>query len=169
LVFGKRLVGHRDEDGPTDLFLGELSRGHRHVRELREELLPQIQHAVAEPARSRGVPVEVLDRLRPLRHRAAAYDALPYAPHGIRSGQHMDFAVPQDYADLLSSFRSFLDREVRAVQERYAQALQDDVLSEEMRAGGLKLRRRSAELGLYGAYMPEAVGGQDLSALGHTL
>src|SRR5438270_450100 len=24
----------------------------------------------------------------------------------------MDFAVPQDYADLLSSFRSFLDREV---------------------------------------------------------
>src|SRR5437870_12467917 len=32
----------------------------------------------------------------------------------------MDFAIPQDYADLLSSFRSFLDREVRPVEDRYA-------------------------------------------------
>ena len=28
----------------------------------------------------------------------------------------MDFDVPQDYRDLLASFRSFLDREVRPVE-----------------------------------------------------
>src|SRR2546423_863894 len=81
----------------------------------------------------------------------------------------MDFAVPQEYAELLSSFRSFLDREVRPVEEQHAQALQDDVFSEEMREEGLKLRRRSAELGFYAAYMPGGVGGQALPALGPPL
>src|SRR3989442_9066244 len=84
-------------------------------------------------------------------------------------GSRMDFAVPQDYADLLSSFRSFLDREVRPVEERHAQALQEDVFTEEMREEGLKLRRRSAELGFYSAYMPEEAGGMGLPALGYTL
>src|SRR5437588_7376652 len=81
----------------------------------------------------------------------------------------MDFAVPQDFQDLLASFRSFLDREVRPVEERHAQEMQEEVFTEGMREEGLALRRRSAELGFYAAHMPEAVGGMGLPALGYTL
>jgi alkylation response protein AidB-like acyl-CoA dehydrogenase len=81
----------------------------------------------------------------------------------------MDFALPQDYRELLSSFRSFLDREVRPVEERYAHQMQEDVFTEDMREEGLQLRRRSAELGFYAAYMPEEVGGMGLPTLGYTL
>jgi acyl-CoA dehydrogenase len=81
----------------------------------------------------------------------------------------MDFAIPQDYQDLLASFRSFLEREVRPVEELYAVQIQDDVFTEEMREAGLALRRKSAELGFYAAHMPESVGGQGLSNLGSAL
>ena len=86
---------------------------------------------------------------------------------GYRSS--MDFSVPQDYQDLLASFRSFLDREVRPVEERHAPQMQEDVFTDEMREEGLALRRQSAELGFYAAHMPEEVGGMGLPALGYTL
>jgi acyl-CoA dehydrogenase len=81
----------------------------------------------------------------------------------------MDFTIPDEYQDLLASFRAFLDREVRPVEERYQPQIQDDVFTEEMRQRGLALRRQSAELGFYAAHMPESVGGQGLSNLGYTL
>ena len=81
----------------------------------------------------------------------------------------MDFEIPEEYRDLLGSFRSFLDREVRPVEEVYAQKLQDDVFDDDMREEGLHLRRRSAELGFYAAHMPAEVGGQGLSTLGYTV
>jgi acyl-CoA dehydrogenase len=81
----------------------------------------------------------------------------------------MDFSIPDDYQQLLSSFRSFLDREVRPVEERFQPDLQDDRFTDEMKEEGLRLRRKSAELGFYAAHMPESVGGQGLSNLGYTL
>ncbi len=81
----------------------------------------------------------------------------------------MDFSVPDDVRQLLDSFRSFLEREVRPVEERYADRFQEDAFDEEMTEAGLALRRRSAELGFYAAYMPEEVGGGGLSNLGYTL
>src|ERR671931_1020470 len=81
----------------------------------------------------------------------------------------MDFTIPDEYQDLLAGFRSFLDREVQPVEERYQPQIQDDVFTEEMRQEGLALRRKSAELGFYAAHMPESVGGQGLSNLGYTL
>lgn len=81
----------------------------------------------------------------------------------------MDFSIPDEYRDLLGSFRSFVDREVRPVEDRYRQQLQDEVFDEEMREAGLALRRRSAELGFYAAHMPEEVGGGGLPNLGYTL
>ncbi len=81
----------------------------------------------------------------------------------------MDFSIPTEYRDLLSSFRSFLEREVRPVEERFQPEIQDDVVTEEMKEAGLGLRRRSAELGFYAAHMPESVGGQGLSNLGYSL
>ncbi|MDQ4005195.1 MAG: acyl-CoA dehydrogenase family protein, partial [Actinomycetota bacterium] len=81
----------------------------------------------------------------------------------------MDFSIPDEYRDLLDSFRAFLDREVRPVEDRYRARLQDDEWDEEMREAGLALRRRSAELGFYGAHMPEEVGGWGLSTIATTL
>ena len=81
----------------------------------------------------------------------------------------MDFAINEEHQDLLASFRSFLGREVRPVEERYQPEIQEDEFTEEMRQSGLTLRRRSAELGFYAAHMPESVGGSGLSNLGYTL
>jgi acyl-CoA dehydrogenase len=81
----------------------------------------------------------------------------------------MDFRVPDELQALVDSYRSFLDREVRPVEERFALRLQEDELTDEIREEGLRLRRRSAELGFYAAHMPESVGGQGLSSLGYTL
>jgi acyl-CoA dehydrogenase len=81
----------------------------------------------------------------------------------------MDFTIPEEIQELVASFRSFLDREVRPVEERFRPDFADDRFTEEMREAGLALRRRSAELGFYAAHMPESVGGQGLSNLGYTL
>jgi acyl-CoA dehydrogenase len=81
----------------------------------------------------------------------------------------MNFSVAPEHAELLTTFRSFLDREVRPVEDRHRPQMQQDVLTEEIREAGLALRRRSAELGFYAAYMPESVGGSGLSNLGYTL
>src|SRR5207237_103330 len=70
---------------------------------------------------------------------------------------------------LTSSFRSFLDREVRPVEERFVPQFEHDDLTPEMREAAVGLRRRSAELGFYAAHMPESVGGGGLSNLGYTL
>ena len=77
--------------------------------------------------------------------------------------------MPDEYRELLDSFRSFVDREVRPVEHRYRPKLQDDVFDDDMREAGLALRRRSAELGFYAAHMPEEVGGWGLTNLAYTL
>jgi acyl-CoA dehydrogenase len=81
----------------------------------------------------------------------------------------VDFTVPDELQQLLESFRSFLEREVRPVEERFAPQFQEDVLSEEILEEAVRLRRRSAELGFYAAHMPESVGGSGLSNLGYSL
>jgi len=86
-----------------------------------------------------------------------------------RSVPAVDFTIPQEYEDLVGSFRSFLEREARPLEERFAQELQEESLTEEARQEGLSLRRRSAEAGFYAAYMPEEVGGGGLPSLGYTL
>jgi acyl-CoA dehydrogenase len=81
----------------------------------------------------------------------------------------MDFSVPEDLKALVASFRSFLHREVRPVEDGFAERLRQDDWDEEMTSAGIHLRRRSAELGFYAAHMPEEVGGGGLSNLGYTL
>ena len=81
----------------------------------------------------------------------------------------MDFTVPVEYEEVVRSFRSFIGREVRPVEARFAERLHDDAFDDEMREAGLALRRRSAELGFYAAHMPEEVGGWGASNLLYTL
>ncbi|MFA5787711.1 MAG: acyl-CoA dehydrogenase family protein [Actinomycetota bacterium] len=78
----------------------------------------------------------------------------------------MDFSVPAELADLRASFRAFLDREVRPVDERFRVEIQEDVATGEMRDAATALRRKSCEQGFYAAYFPEEEGGWGLSKLG---
>ncbi len=81
----------------------------------------------------------------------------------------MEFSVPPELAELRAGFQTFLAREVTPVEERFLRQIQDDLWTDEMRAAALDLRRKSAEVGYYGAYMPEEVGGWGVSTLGYTL
>lgn len=81
----------------------------------------------------------------------------------------MDFTIPEELTQLRQAYASFLDREVRPVEESYRQQLQLGEWTDEMQQAALDLRRRSASEGFYACYLPEEVGGQGVSTLGTTL
>ena len=82
----------------------------------------------------------------------------------------MDFSIPEELTALRASFASFLDREVRPLEE----SLQEEFWSpspdrDRLRAAAEQVKHRSAQEGFFAAHMPEEVGGQGLSTLGMTL
>ncbi|MDQ1249994.1 MAG: hypothetical protein QG597_4371 [Actinomycetota bacterium] len=82
----------------------------------------------------------------------------------------MDFTIPDELSDLRASFATFLEREVRPLDEE----LQPEFWSrcpdqDRVAAAAALVARRSAEEGFFAAHMPESVGGQGLSTLGMTL
>ena len=82
----------------------------------------------------------------------------------------MDFTIPAELQSLRESFATFLDREVRPLEEElnpqfWAYSPDLSVIEEAART----VRLRSAAEGFYAAHMPEDVGGQGLSTLGMTL
>ena len=77
----------------------------------------------------------------------------------------MDFAVPQEYAELQKQMRGFIDRELRPLEEAEVDKEKDDV-PVELRD---RVRRRSAKLGFYAADFPEDLGGSGLPQLGMVL
>ncbi|MDX6287530.1 MAG: hypothetical protein QOG53_3015 [Frankiales bacterium] len=82
----------------------------------------------------------------------------------------MDFRVPDELNALRESFASFLDREVRPVEERVREqfwSLAPD--SGALRAAADQVKARAAQEGFYAAHLPESVGGWGLSTLGMTL
>jgi len=78
-------------------------------------------------------------------------------------------AIPQELLELRTSILDFIEREIRPVEAKYAQELQETGTianaEEEKRA----IRKRSAELGFYTLHMSEDVGGAGLSYLGQCL
>jgi alkylation response protein AidB-like acyl-CoA dehydrogenase len=83
--------------------------------------------------------------------------------------RRMDFSIPSELAETRRSLVDFVDREVRPVEERFQQKILEDVFDDEMHQAGVEIRKRSAQVGFYGAHLPEEVGGWGLSALGTTL
>jgi acyl-CoA dehydrogenase len=81
----------------------------------------------------------------------------------------VDFSISEELTALRASFRSFLDREVRPVEERFAERFWRGELDEEMREAATAVKQRSCAEGFYAAHMPESVGGWGLSNLGMTL
>jgi acyl-CoA dehydrogenase len=82
----------------------------------------------------------------------------------------MDFTVPDELADLRTSYGTFLDREVRPVEESLREVITAlDPDRERIHDAVRGLRRRSAEEGFYACYLPEEVGGWGVSTLGTAL
>ncbi|MGH2746363.1 MAG: acyl-CoA dehydrogenase family protein [Actinomycetota bacterium] len=77
----------------------------------------------------------------------------------------MDFAIPDEYAQLGRDLVSFIERELRPLEESELDPEQDDIPV----ALRDRVRRRSAELGFYAADFPEDVGGSGLPQLGMVL
>ncbi|MEA2499498.1 MAG: hypothetical protein QOH26_1903, partial [Actinomycetota bacterium] len=77
----------------------------------------------------------------------------------------MDFAVPQEYAELQSNLTDFVERELKPLEAEHLDPEVDDV-PVELRD---RVRRRSAELGFYAADFPEDLGGSGLPQLGMVL
>jgi alkylation response protein AidB-like acyl-CoA dehydrogenase len=76
----------------------------------------------------------------------------------------LEFDIPDEYAELQSNLTSYIDRELRPLEEELDKE-KDDV-PVELRD---RVRRRSAELGFYAADFPEDLGGSGLPQLGMVL
>src|SRR5205807_6811402 len=77
--------------------------------------------------------------------------------------------IPEEILELRSTLRDFIEREVRPVEEEHREEIQETGTFEAAKQEALKLRKRSAELGLWSLHMPEDVGGGGLSYLGQVL
>jgi acyl-CoA dehydrogenase len=86
----------------------------------------------------------------------------------------VDFTVPEEIQMIRRGLRSFLEKEVRPLEEEHKRFLEDErarlkddgSLVPEFKAVLDHLRRRSAELGYYAMHMPEEVGGGGVSRVG---
>ncbi len=82
----------------------------------------------------------------------------------------MDFTIPDELTALRKSFGTFLDREVRPVEESVHEDLTGlDPDRDALHAAIAGIRKRSADEGFYACYLPEAAGGWGVSTLGTAL
>jgi alkylation response protein AidB-like acyl-CoA dehydrogenase len=77
--------------------------------------------------------------------------------------------IPSELLELRSAIRDFIDREIRPVEQNYAQELQETGTIENAEEERKKIRKRSVDLGFYTLHMPEELGGGGLSYLGQVL
>lgn len=77
----------------------------------------------------------------------------------------MDFAIPEEYAELQRNLTGFVERELKPLEASELDPERDD-MPVELRD---QVRRRSAELGFYAADFPEDLGGSGLPQLGMVL
>jgi acyl-CoA dehydrogenase len=82
----------------------------------------------------------------------------------------MDFSFSSEEKALADSFRDFIRREVRPLEETLRPTyLETDGEAPGLREELLKIRRRSAELGFYSVDIPAELGGGGLSYVGQAL
>jgi acyl-CoA dehydrogenase len=77
--------------------------------------------------------------------------------------------IPSELIELRNSVRDFIEREIRPVEQKYAQEVQETGTIADAEEERRKLRKRSVELGFYTLHMPENLGGSGLSYLGQVL
>jgi len=77
--------------------------------------------------------------------------------------------IPSELIELRSAVRDFIEREIKPVEQKHAQELQETGNIENAEEERRKIRKRSVELGFYTLHMPEKLGGSGLSYLGQVL
>src|SRR5919108_6407534 len=77
--------------------------------------------------------------------------------------------IPPELIELRTAIRDFIEREVKPIEAKYAQEIQETGRIENVDEERRKIRKRSAELGFYTLHMPEELGGGGLSYLGQVL
>jgi alkylation response protein AidB-like acyl-CoA dehydrogenase len=77
----------------------------------------------------------------------------------------VDLSIPEEYRQLQGDLRSFIDRELRPLEDEHLDPERDEIPVELAD----RVRRRAAELGFYAADFPEDLGGSGLPALGMVL
>ena len=77
--------------------------------------------------------------------------------------------IPSELIELRNAVRDFVEREIRPVEQKYAQEVQETGTIANAEEERRQLRKRSVELGFYTLHMPEDLGGSGLSYLGQVL
>jgi alkylation response protein AidB-like acyl-CoA dehydrogenase len=77
--------------------------------------------------------------------------------------------IPDELLEFRSALESFIEREVRPVEEAHRAEIGDSYGFPGIEEEYARIRRRSAELGFWSVHMPEEVGGGGLSSLGQVL
>ncbi|MEZ5185565.1 MAG: acyl-CoA dehydrogenase family protein [Candidatus Nanopelagicales bacterium] len=81
----------------------------------------------------------------------------------------MDFTFPEEITALRASFASFVDRQLRPLEDELAAEFESPTPDTQRLAEAMDtVRTLSVEAGFFAAHMPESVGGQGLSTLGMT-
>ncbi len=86
----------------------------------------------------------------------------------------VDFTVPEEIQMICRGLRSFLEKEVRPLEEKHKRFLEDErarlrddgSLVPEFKGILSHVRRRSAELGYYAMHMPTDIGGGGINRVG---
>jgi alkylation response protein AidB-like acyl-CoA dehydrogenase len=77
--------------------------------------------------------------------------------------------IPSELIELRQSIRDFIEREVKPVEAKYAQELQETGTIANAEEEKRKIRRKSAQVGFYQLHMPEELDGGGLSYFGQVL
>lgn len=82
----------------------------------------------------------------------------------------MDFDIPEELTALRQSFATFLEREIRPLEDEHERQFWGEAPDRGVLGPVIAhIRRRSAAEGFWAPYLPEEAGGQGLSVLGTTL
>ena len=77
--------------------------------------------------------------------------------------------IPPELIELRTAIRDFIEREIKPIEAKYAQEIQETGRIENADEERKTIRKRSAELGFYPLHMPEELGGGGLNYLGQVI
>lgn len=78
----------------------------------------------------------------------------------------MDFAVPDEIQELCRAIGTFIDREVRPLEEKHREELLEHGVTAHLVGVAREIMQKSVEAGFYALGMPESIGGGGLGELG---
>ena len=80
----------------------------------------------------------------------------------------MDFRLTEDEKQIVDAVKKFMEREVLPLEEKHKAVVWDGKFTDEVRALGAGVRKKSVDLGYYTVGLPEKMGGGGLSHVGMT-